>query len=126
VPITNRSRRVLHRTVTGLELARILMVQEPAARASLATIRALLDYVRRAPIEFRDEMATLLEYLAIDPETDPGLRDEIGEWFRGFERNLRDPRGDMRFPNQASPYGKPMRSLRDVEEQVPLWLNRGR
>jgi len=126
VPITDRSRRVLHRTITGLELARILMLHEHRAKASLAIIPALLDYIRRTPVDLNVEMETVLRYLDIDPETDPGLRDEISEWFRVFERNLRDPRGDMRFPSEASPYGKPMRSLRDVEEQVPLWLNRGR
>ena len=102
------------------------MLHEHRAKASLAIIPALLDYIRRTPVDLNVEMETVLRYLDIDPETDPGLRDEISEWFRVFERNLRDPRGDMRFPSEASPYGKPMRSLRDVEEQVPLWLNRGR
>ena len=126
VPITNRSRRVLNRTVAGLELARILILHEPRAGSSLATIRALANYVRSAPVDFRTEIRALLRYLDIDPDIDVGLADELNRWFRGFERNLRDPRGDMRFPNQASPTGRPMLSLRDVEEQVPLWLNRGR
>jgi hypothetical protein len=126
VPITARSRRVLERTVAGLELARILIIHEPRAGSSLATIQLLADYARRAPLEFDREMQTLLNYLEINPETDPGLRDEIAEWLRVFAQNLGDPRGDMRFPSQASPTGRPMLSLRDVEEQVPLFLNRGR
>jgi hypothetical protein len=126
VPITDRSRRVLHRTVAGLELARILAIHERSAGVSLATIRALANYIRTAPLSFVAEQDALLRYLEIDPDTDPGLRDEINHWFRIFEQNLRDPRADMRFPNEASPSGPPMRSLRDVEEQVPLFLNRGR
>jgi hypothetical protein len=125
VPITDRSRRVLQRTIAGLELARILILHEPRAGASLATIRALSNYVRSAPLDFRRELAELMRYLQIDPEVDPGLVDELNRWFRVFQQNLRDPRGDMLFPNQASPTGRPMLSLRDVEEQVPLWLNRG-
>jgi hypothetical protein len=126
VPITGRSRRVLERTVAGLELARIWIVHEPRAGTSVATIRGLANYVRTASLDFDRELDTLLGYLEIDPEVDPGLREEVAQWLRVFEQNLQDPRADMRFPNQASPTGRPMLSLRDVEEQVPLFLNRGR
>ena len=125
VPITGRSRRVLERTIAGLELARILIVHEHRANRSLATVRALGNYIRNAPLDFGGELTALLRYLDIDPELDPGLREEIESWLRTFERNIRDPRGDMRFPSQASPSGDPMLSLRDVEEQVPLFLDRG-
>jgi Helicase conserved C-terminal domain len=126
VPITDRSRRVLKRTEAGLELARLLILHEPRARISLATIPALSNYIRTAPLDFDRELDALLGYLDIDPEIDHGLREELAWWVHNFAQNLRDPRGDMRFPNQASPTGQPMRSLRDVEEQVPLFLNRGR
>jgi helicase-like protein len=126
VPITGRSLRVLKETEAGLELARLLMIHEPRAGVSLATIPALANYIARTPMRFEDEREALLQYLGIDARFDPGLRDEITRWLRIFAQNIRDPRGDMRFPNQASPSGPPMRSLRDVEEAVPLYLNRGR
>jgi hypothetical protein len=126
VPITGRSLRVLMETEAGLELARILMVHEHRAGASLAVIPAFADFVRRAPLDFNAELEVLLRYLGIDQHLDPGLRDELARWLRVFARNIDDPRADMRFPNQASPSGPPMRSLRDVEEAVPLFLNRDR
>src|SRR5262249_43822524 len=92
VPITDRSRRVLNRTVAGLELARILILHEPRAGSSLATIRALANYVRSAPLDFPTEISALLRYLDIDPDIDVALADELNRWFRVFERNLRDPR----------------------------------
>jgi hypothetical protein len=125
VPVTRRSRRVLEQTIAGLELARILAIHEPLSGAPLTTIKNLRKYITDAGLDFDDELRVLMGYLELDPEVDMNLRDDLRWWFERFARNIHDPRPDTRFPSEASPTGKPMLSLRDVEQQVPLFLNRG-
>jgi hypothetical protein len=125
VPVTRRSRRVLERTISGLALARILAIHEPRAGKSLASLKSLREYVVGGGLSFDEERASILGYLGIDPAVEPELALDIDNWFRAFERNIRQPLPDQKFPNEASPTGPPMLSLRDVEEQIPLFLNRG-
>ncbi len=124
VPVTRRSRRVLERTVAGLEMARILMIHEPNSKVSLATLRALKKYIGSSRFTFSGELDALVAYLGLNADVDPNICSDLERWMRGFERNIVDPLPGMQFPSDASPTGKPMRSLRDVEEQVPLFLNR--
>jgi hypothetical protein len=124
IPITRRSRRVLEKTVAGLELARILAVHEPRAQKSLAMISALRAFLKDNPDTLRGDCGKLLEYLGFLSGGDFKLAADLQNWFERFGRNLSDPLPDQRFSNEASPSGRPMRSLRDVEEQVPVFLNR--
>jgi hypothetical protein len=124
VPITRRSRRVLERTVAGLEMARILTIHEPRSGGSLATLAALRNYIDSHGITFAGELQELVAFLGLDPVHDSNLYQDLKSWMEQFERNVRDPLSSMKFPSDASPTGSPMRSLRDVEEQVPLFLNR--
>ena len=124
IPITRRSRRVLEKTIAGLELARILAIHEPRAQKSLAMISALRAFIRDNADTLGTDCASLLGYLGFTSETDVKLSGDIELWFERFERNLKDPLPNQRFANEASPTGKPMLSLRDVEEQVPVFLNR--
>jgi hypothetical protein len=120
VPITRRSRRVLEKTISGLELARILMVHEPKASAPLSTVARIREYVKGGHLPIDAEVAALINYLGFVGAFDESLRADIERWFERFARNLADPPTDARFANDLSPTGPPMRSLRDVEEQVPV------
>jgi len=124
IPITRRSRRVLARTTAGLELARILTIHEPRSGASLGSLKKLREYVVGGGMDFEREKEILLEYLGIDFKHDPDLVRDLEKWFLDFKRNILQPLPDHRFPGDASPTGQPMMSLRDVEDMVPLFLDR--
>jgi len=118
IPITKKSRRVLERTAAGLELARMFLIHEPTANASLVTPRLLNAYLRANPDLLKIDRSAILESLAIGD--DPFLQKQLEIWFEGFARNLREPPADSRFLSDLSPSGAPMLSLRDVEEQAPV------
>jgi hypothetical protein len=119
IPITRRSRQVLAHTIAGQELARLLLLHEPQAGYPLTLITALRKYLTANPGSLDDDRDSILDSIA--PESlDVGLRSDITAWFESFQRNLRSPPANARFPSDASPSGDPMRSLRDVEETVPV------
>lgn len=124
VPISRKSRRVLQRTIAGLELARVLMIHEPSATASLALISAFRGFLRSHPGFFDDEEEALKRLLGVTDAKDPNVVRDLREWLDVFGRNIADPLPDSKFTEEASPTGSPMRSLRDVEESVPVFLNR--
>lgn len=124
IPITRKSRRVLERTVAGLVLARLYAVHEPKSKAALTTIKALRDYVDSKGFTTADELIALCSYLRLDRTLDEKIVDDLQVWLERFVRNVRDPLPNTKFVSEASPTGSPMLSLRDVEEQVPVFLNR--
>lgn len=119
IPITRKSRRVLERTISGLELARITLIHEPASGGRLTTIRALNDYARRQPNMLADDERAIASDLGVTDD-DEFMRDQLHRWFQQFARSLREPPPDSRFLSDLSPTGSPMTSLRDVEEQAPV------
>lgn len=119
IPITRKSRRVLERTISGLEMARINLIHEPASNARITMIRDLNRYLQANPNMLIDDERSIAADLGID-EHDEFMLTQLHRWFEGFARNLREPPADARFPSDASPTGSPMTSLRDVEEQAPL------
>jgi len=119
IPITRKSRRVLERTISGLELARINMIHEPASGGRITTIRDLNRFAQTHPDVLSDDERSIASDIGINDD-DELMRAQIHTWFEGFARNLREPPADARFPSDASPTGSPMTSLRDVEEQAPL------
>lgn len=120
VPITRRSRRVLERTIAGIELARIRAIYEPQSPVPLTTVSRLRDRFRELGITPAHELQAVIEALRIEGELDEPLREDLARWFESFFRNLMDPAGGFRFPNELTPLGPPMISLRDVEEQAPI------
>ncbi|MCY3567839.1 MAG: helicase-related protein, partial [Chloroflexi bacterium] len=130
VPITARSRRVLELTFAGLVQARIYGIHEPAALA--AGLRQLTKPapVRRAftqlPVREPDELSALIEMLGFDGPLDENLRGDIRLYLREFYRALHDPASDADWVSELFPTGEPMRSLRDVEEQAPVFSRGGR
>lgn len=119
IPITRKSRRVLERTIAGLELARITLVHEPATGDRITTIKRLNDVVRQKPNLLQEDEAAIAAELGISEE-DEFMRDQLHQWFEMFGRNMREPPADSRFLSDLSPTGSPMTSLRDVEEQAPV------
>jgi hypothetical protein len=120
VPITRRSRRVLERTIAGLALSRILMIHEPRAQKPLTTVSRLRDAVRSGAVDLTKDGEAIARMLALLDERDRGLRADLEDWFIQFVRNIADPPSGAQFLSDVSPSGGPMRSLRDVEEQVPV------
>lgn len=120
VPVTRRSRNVLNRTIAGLVLGRILAVHEAESGRSLAVVRSLRTYFEEAQVSRRDETNALIEALGLNDALDQRMREDIQEWVEQFFRNLFDPAGNFTFPSDLCPWGGPMISLRDVEEQVPV------
>jgi hypothetical protein len=119
IPITRKSRRVLERTISGLELARMVMLHEPASGVRLVTPRDLNSYVKSNPQALERDRLAIQEALGITPDDD-FIVSQLHTWFQGFDRNLRQPPGDAKFLADLSPTGSAMNSLRDVEEQAPV------
>lgn len=130
VPITSKSRRVLELTFAGLVQARIYGIHEPAAIA--AGLRQLTKpaAVRRAygrlPVIEQTELDTLVDMLCFAGPLDEGLRRDLTAYMREFYRALNDPASSAEWVAELFPTGKPMLSLRDVEEQAPVFNRGGR
>jgi hypothetical protein len=121
IPITRRSRRVLRKALPGIQEARRLHVHEAAAGTALTTIQTLRRFVREQNIRPEDEAEWIKAMLGYDNDLDSRLQREVEDCVRGYYRKLLDPTGGVKWPSDLSPAGSPMRSLRDVEEQAPIW-----
>ena len=125
VPITAKSRRILELTFAGLEQARIYGIHEPAAIA--AGLRQLTRpaSVRRAfarlPVPEKVELDALVEMLAFGGPLDENLRQDLTTYVRDFFRALNDPATTAEWVSDLFSTGKPMLSLRDVEQQAPVF-----
>jgi hypothetical protein len=120
IPVTRRSRRVLDRTVAGLELARLLVIHEASSGTALTTLRTFKDYVSSGKFDVGVELNALIEALGLTSALDEPLRRDLQAWFEELRHNILVPPNDARFPSDLSPSGPPMLSLRDVEKQVPV------
>ena len=129
VPITRRSRRVLELTFPGLLLGRLLGWHEPRALelglSQLTRPQAVSKAMARLPIREPDELAEMISMLGAQSDLlDEGIRKDMGEYLRLFFRAANDPATQADFPSQLLAR-EPMRSLRDVEEQVPVFSRGG-
>lgn len=122
IPITRKSRRVLERTIPGLQLARILAIHEPKAGKSLHNVTALRSLITSGDLVISREREAVMKYLGINAAEDAKLAQDLERWFDRFERNIVKPHPDIKSGTDAA--GKPMISLRDVEEQIPIFLDR--
>ena len=119
VPVTRHSRRVLDRTLPGLESARIQAVHEPRSSTPLTLVSRLNGYLDRNGITSTEEADALISLLGLDGSLDQAARDDVQAWVASYFERLRDPAYANGFPNDALPRGmRPMRSLRDVEETL--------
>ncbi len=121
IPITRRSRRVLGLTIPGLVEARRLQLFEPASPGqqltTIARLRKHLDTIEHGRAE---EAAAIVDLLGYEGDLDELLRTDIDAWLKTWGDNLDDPAFTGRFPNELSPSGSVMISLRDVEESAPI------
>lgn len=120
IPITKRSRRVLEKTIAGLELARIRVLHETLGSPPLTTVKALRDYAKSGKLDLGLELKSIIGMLKLEDELDEVLVKDIQGWFERFENNIESPPPDAKFVSDLSPTGDPMLSLRDVEKQVPV------
>ena len=120
IPVTRRSRRVLERTLPGIIMARILQIHEPSAGRALTLIPQLRQYFSDRTIDATSEILAVRELLQLDEFIDLGLCEEIESLTRTFFTNLYDLARSERFPNELFATAT-MRSLRDVEEQAPIY-----
>ncbi len=120
IAVTRRSRRVLSVTTPGLVEARRLGIHEPAAGVALSTVRKLRDYFAQVGVTESSESSALIGALGFDGPLEEGLRDDIESWLHAYFTALNDPATTVTFPNELSPSGSVMRSLRDVEDRAPI------
>lgn len=129
VPITSKSRRVLELTFAGLEQGRIYGVHEPTALSRGLRQLTLPAAVRRAftrlPVAEGDELNAIVEMLEFTGPLDEKLRQDLSNYVRELFRALNDPASTAQWVSDLFPTGEPMRSLRDVEEQVPVYSRGG-
>ncbi len=130
VPVTAKSRRVLELTFAGLVQARLFGIHEPAAIAANLKQLTRPGAVRRAfsrlPVVEQAELAALVAMLAFTGPLDENLRQDLQRYLREFFRALNDPASNAEWVDDLFPTGKPMLSLRDVEEQAPVYSRGGR
>jgi hypothetical protein len=130
VPITSKSRRVLELTFAGLVQARLYGIYEPAALAAGLHQLTRPATVRRAygrlPVIEQTELANLIDMLRFGGPLDENLRQDLAHYLREFYRSLNDPASTAEKVSQLFPTGEPMLSLRDVEEQAPVFNRGGR
>jgi hypothetical protein len=129
VPITAKSRRVLELTYAGIEQGRLYGIHEPAALAQGLRQLTLPRDVRRAftrlPVTEPDELRAIIELLEFTGPLDENLRRDLTEYVRKLYLALNDPASTAQWVSDLFPTGEPMRSLRDVEVQVPVYSRGG-
>lgn len=121
IAITRRSRRILEKTAAAIALSRIIAIHEPRADAALTTVSALRAYSAAGGYALDVEFAAAEEALRLTGVVDEPLRSQLRSWYERYFNNLASPAGTVKFPADLSPTGPPMTSLRDVEEQAPVF-----
>ncbi|PZF83952.1 helicase [Jiangella anatolica] len=130
IPITAKSRRVLELTFAGLVQARLYGIHEPAAIAAglrqLTKPGPVRSAFNRLPVLEAAELQALVDMLNFDGPLDENLRRDLEAYLREFYRALNDPASSAEWVKQLFSTGEPMRSLRDVEAQAPVFSRGGR
>ena len=130
VPITARSRRVLELTFSGLVQGLIYGIHEPVALANHLKQLTTPAAVRRAftsiPVLEEAEVRALIDMLGFTGPLEDNLRSDLGDYVREFFRALNDPASSAKWVSDLFSTGEPMLSLRDVEEQAPVYSRGGR
>jgi hypothetical protein len=130
VPITAKSRRILELTFSGMEQGRLYGIHEPAALAAglrqLTMPSAIRKAFSRLPVQEDAELDALIDMLDFGGPLDENLRRDLTAYVREFFRATNDPASTADKVEKLFPTGKPMWSLRDVEQQVPVYDRGGR
>ena len=121
IPITGRSRRVLERTIPGLAFARILMLHEHLADKTVWKAYGLKEYIQNVPGFGIEEAKCVCELLGYDDEASQALKTEVEAWYERWLQRIDDPANSDKWSTELGlPALGPMRSLRDVDEQVEV------
>lgn len=124
VAITRRSRRVLEETFAGLFDARVLGIHEAQRvrkeKKNVSTARSLREYFAGVPVEQSTELLALCDALKIDPDGDDPLERTLAALLDRTYVELMDAASNATFIGEVTPK-PPMRSLREVETQIPVF-----
>lgn len=123
IPITGRSRRVLERTLAGVEMSRLLHVHAPR-EDRFTTAANARQAINRGDLEIDAEIHSVVDYLGYDTEREAEHIDDVRDGLERYFERLTAPttRSTEWIGNVWS--SKPMTSLRDVEDQVTVHLRR--
>jgi hypothetical protein len=123
IPITGRSRRVLERTIPGLAMSRLLHIHAPTVER-LTTATHARQLISSGVLVAQQEAEAVARYLAFDEVREEDHIEDIKEAIdRYFDRvNLPTTKPHEWIGSIWAQ--RPMTSLRDVEEQVPVQLKR--
>jgi hypothetical protein len=126
VPITKRSRRVLRRTIPGLEGARLLHIHAPASPDRFTTVAHLRQRIAAKQFSPDTEGEALNTYLAFDEVTEADHRRDVQKDLSLYAERVQRPTTEAKdwYVKVWPKNRQPMMSLRDVEEQVPVHLRR--
>ena len=126
IPITKRSRRVLRRTLPGLEGARLLHIHAASAPDRFTTVAHLRQRIAANQFSDASEAAAINEYLAFDAVTEEQHQDDVRQDLELYVERVKRPTTEAKewYVKTWPKNRQPMTSLRDVEEQVPVHLRR--
>jgi hypothetical protein len=121
IPVTRSSRRVLELTTSAAIESRRLFVHEPRSLGKrLTTVDLLRKYVHDVGIEAEEEARACAAALGIEESKHLAYTD-VMSYLEAYFARLEDPGFGARFPSDLFDRDrKPMRSLRDVEAQIPV------
>lgn len=124
VAITRRSRRVLEETFAGLFDARVYGIHEAQRvrreKRNISTAKSLREYFESVPVEQADELVALCDALGIEPDGDHPIEGTLRLLLERTYVELLDVATKARFVGEVTP-DPPMRSLREVETQIPIF-----
>ncbi|MCJ1678246.1 DEAD/DEAH box helicase [Streptomyces sp. APSN-46.1] len=119
IPVTRSSRRVLELTTSAAIEARRLFVHEPrSAGGRLTTVDLLRKYASQTGLSAVEEASACAAALGVDEQHHLAFADVTRQLETYFMR-LENPGDGAKWPNQLLARA-PMRSLRDVEAQIPV------
>lgn len=119
IAVTRASRRVADLTLPGVVEARRLLIHERNATDALSTSRRFVSFMKETPERVAAEQEAVEAAIADHP--DPVFRQHVNDWLDKWAHGIEYPPPDARFPSDLLPGGtRPMRSLRDVEQQAPV------
>jgi hypothetical protein len=123
IPITGRSRRVLERTLSGVEMGRLLHIHAPRENRFTTATNAR-QAISTGALVLNDEIDAVVDYLGYDGDREAehiaDVRDGLGRY---FDRLAAPTTKAYEWIGNVWP-NKPMNSLRDVEDQVTVHLRR--
>jgi hypothetical protein len=129
VAITRRSRRVLEETFAGLFDARVYGIHEAQRvrkeKRNISTARSLREYFESVPVEQADELIALCDALGIEPDGEHPLEGTLRLLLERTYVELMDVASSAKFIGEVTP-DPPMRSLREVETQIPIYAREER